>query len=84
MTDNGACDGEKLLFESYYGEDKTKFEKKFNEIMQDDGSSYTEFLELMHYVAGEEGNEKKYDSIPKLESFTEEFDKKCEEYNNRK
>ena len=75
MTNTGRCNGEKILFQTYVGDDKTLFEKEFNKIMQDDGSKYVEFSELLakSISSGPEANEARL----KLEIFTKEFDEKC-------
>ena len=77
MKEHCGIDGEKLLYETYTGEDKDAFKNVYNEIMGDD-TAYDELTNIMYSNNTQGGSEFTLD----VEAFA--FDVKCKQYKQQK
>lgn len=78
MSRYGICDGYKLLNDTYTGEDKEQFSRKYNEIMEDD-KAYETLINIMQNQLNQ-GGERGY--LP-LDIISVSFNKHCENYSKK-
>ena len=89
MTKYGICNGESLITETYFGDDKQLLRKQIDEILgndatiEDGGRSENINYSYINNTMSDANNydrRERSNSLEKLDKIAEEFDKKCAEY----